>query len=184
MFVRSQKPRLTIDSPTMPPAATMVKLTPPNWVYRHYIPCYCKVYSFYSNLRAEDRVQIGELARRTGVTAKTIRFYEDTGLLPAPGRRSNGYRDYAENDEETLHFVVRARALGFSMSAIGELLALWQDRDRTSAEVKRLAETHIAALEARISDLESMRRTLTDLADRCHGDDRPNCPIIDRLATG
>ncbi|MEQ8664427.1 MAG: Cu(I)-responsive transcriptional regulator [Rhodospirillales bacterium] len=129
-------------------------------------------------------MQIGQLSKRAGVPAKTIRYYEQVGLLPRPARHENGYRDYGKQDEETLRFVVRARGLGFSIRDIADLLTLWHDRNRASAEVKRLAKDHIAELEARIRDLEAMRRTLTDLAERCHGDDRPDCPIIENLAAG
>ena len=127
------------------------------------------------------RMRIGELARATGVSAKTIRFYEEVGLLQAPPRRHNNYRDYGDVDVATLNFVQRARNLGFSIKDVERLLALWRDKDRASADVKAFAVRHIAEVEARIAELESIRDTLRTLAERCHGDDRPSCPILDDL---
>ena len=127
-------------------------------------------------------MQIGEVAARTGVSAKMIRHYEAIGLIPAPGRRDSNYRDYGHHDVHRLGFVRRARDLGFSIEDIRGLLRLWGDRDRSSADVKRLTETHIAELDAKIALLGDMRRTLAHLADACDGDDRPDCPIIDELA--
>jgi len=127
-------------------------------------------------------MNIGEAAARSGVPAKTIRYYEEVGLLPPPARADNGYRSYDDQAIEVLRFVQRSRKLGFSVKAIAGLLALWSDRDRASAEVKALASTHIAEVEARIAELQSIRDTLSHLVHRCHGDDRPNCPILDNLA--
>ena len=129
-------------------------------------------------------VTIGEAARLTGVSAKMIRYYEETGLLAPAGRTESGYRLYGEADLHALRFVRRARDLGFAMPEIVELLALWRDRSRASAGVKAVALAHVADLRRRIAELESMARTLGDLAQRCCGDDRPACPILDDLAAG
>ena len=129
-------------------------------------------------------MRIGEAAARSGVTAKTIRYYESVGLIPAATRTDGGYRDYDDNDVQTLRFVHRARGLGFSVREVGDLLALWRDRDRASADVKAVAARHVAAIERKIDELSAMRRTLGDLMARCHGDDRPECPILDDLAGG
>ena len=129
-------------------------------------------------------VSIGEAARASGVSAKMIRYYESIGLIAAPARSAAGYRFYDERDVQTLRFVRRARDLGFPVEDIARLLELWRDGARSSADVKRLAEEHIAALEERIAALQSMQRTLERLACACHGDDRPDCPILDDLAGG
>lgn len=129
-------------------------------------------------------MQIGEVARRTGISAKMIRHYESIGLIPLPDRRDSNYRDYGHHDLHRLGFVKRARELGFSMDEIRELLRLWGDRQRSSGEVKQLTESHIAALDAKIGLLKEMRSTLAALADACEGDDRPDCPIIAELAGG
>jgi len=125
---------------------------------------------------------IGDVARKSGVSAKMIRYYEQIGLIPPPGRTDSGYRVYAERDVHTLRFIRRARDLGFSVDQLSELLALWSDRHRASAEVKRIALEHIAELELKIQELQEMREALVHLAKHCHGDDRPDCPIIDDLA--
>ena len=125
---------------------------------------------------------IGEVARQTGVGAKAIRFYESIGLLPSPERGANGYRRYGPPDVERLRFVARARSLGFSVVDVSALLALWNDRGRESATVRNLALRHVAEIEQRISELQSIRATLLQLVDRCHGDARPDCPILDNLA--
>ncbi|MHC2000764.1 Cu(I)-responsive transcriptional regulator [Methylobacterium sp. CM6241] len=127
-------------------------------------------------------VTIGEAAKATGVSAKMIRYYEETGLLPPADRTASGYRLYAENDLHTLRFVRRSRDLGFSVEDFAGLLALWQDRGRASAQVKALAVHHLTDLRRRIAELEAMARTLTSLADHCSGDSRPDCPILDDLA--
>jgi Cu(I)-responsive transcriptional regulator len=128
-------------------------------------------------------LNIGEAARASGVTAKMIRHYESIGLLPAARRTASGYRVYDEQDVRVLQFIHRGRALGFSLEDIGELLALWQDKHRASADVRRLAEQHIDELERKIAELQSMKRTLQTLAHSCHGDQRSDCPILDDLAT-
>jgi Cu(I)-responsive transcriptional regulator len=129
-----------------------------------------------------DKMNIGGAAGVSGVTAKMIRHYEGIGLIPRPARTAAGYRLYGEADLHRLRFVKRARDLGFSMKEISGLLALWRDRRRKSAEVKKLALRHVADLERRIAELEAMRRALADLAGHCHGDDRPHCPILEDLA--
>ena len=125
---------------------------------------------------------IGEAAARSGVSAKMVRHYESLGLLPKVGRTDSGYRQYTGKEIHTLRFVRRARDLGFSMAEIAELLKLLQDRRRASANVKRIALTHVADLDRRMKELEAMKRTLERLADCCHGDQRPDCPILDDLA--
>lgn len=127
-------------------------------------------------------MNIGQAADRSGVPAKTIRYYESIGLIPEAGRTASGYRAYDRKDVETLRFVQRARSLGFSVRDVGNLLALWRDRSRASAEVKRVALDHIGEIERKIAELEAMRRTLLELTQRCHGDDRPDCPILEELA--
>ena len=129
-------------------------------------------------------MNISNAARTSGISPKTIRYYEEIGLIPVPDRRDNGYRDYGVNDVENLRFINRARKLGFPLKDIGNLLTLWHDSNRSSAEVKKLAESHIAALDDRIEEMMTVRRVLQDLSHRCHGDDRPECPIIDDLAAG
>ncbi len=124
-------------------------------------------------------MNIGTVAERSGVPAKTIRYYESIGLIPSADRRSNGYRAYTTVDMHTLNFVKRARSLGFSVDEVRDLLDLWRDRNRTSAAVKALATRHLDALERKIVEIQSMRRTLADLVERCRGDERPDCPILD-----
>ncbi|CAG1018560.1 HTH-type transcriptional regulator HmrR [Burkholderiaceae bacterium] len=130
-----------------------------------------------------ERFNIGEAAARSGVSAKMVRHYESLGLLPKVGRTDAGYRQYGEREVHTLRFIRRGRDLGFSMAEIGELLKLWQNRRRASADVKRIALAHVADLERRMAEMEAMKRTLKHLAHCCHGDDRPDCPIIDELAS-
>jgi Cu(I)-responsive transcriptional regulator len=127
-------------------------------------------------------VNIGTAARRSGITVKMIRYYESIGLIAPADRSAGNYRTYDARDINRLELIKRARGLGFSLEAIGQLLALWDDGSRASAEVKALVMSHIAELDARIAALKSMRRTLAHLAERCDGDDRPDCPIIDDLA--
>jgi MerR family copper efflux transcriptional regulator len=127
-------------------------------------------------------MRIGAVAERSGVAAKTIRYYEEVGLLAPAERAGNGYRQYDDKDVEILRFVQRARKLGFSLEDVKDLLALWQDRERASADVKAVAESHIAKVDRRIEELQSIRGTLMHLVDLCHGDDRPDCPILDNLA--
>ncbi|MET4633953.1 Cu(I)-responsive transcriptional regulator [Kaistia defluvii] len=127
-------------------------------------------------------MNIGEASAASGVSAKMIRYYEQIGLIPAALRTESGYRVYSTRDVETLRFIRRARDLGFSVEEMGTLLALWQDKARESADVKRVALQHVAEIEKRIHELEGMARTLRHLAGHCHGDERPDCPILDDLA--
>ncbi len=127
-------------------------------------------------------MNIGEAAKRSGVSAKMIRYYEQTDLISKAARSEAGYRHYSEADVNTLRFIRRARDLGFTVEQIAELLALWRDRSRASADVKRLALEHVAALDAKAAELQAMSLTLRELAKRCHGDDRPECPIVEDLA--
>jgi Cu(I)-responsive transcriptional regulator len=129
-------------------------------------------------------MNIGEAARDSGVSAKMIRYYESIGLLPRAQRTDSGYRLYRDADVHTLRFIRRARDLGFSMEQISALLALWREPGRASADVKKLAQTHIDELETRAAQLMAMSRTLRHLAEHCHGDQRPECPILDDLAEG
>ncbi len=128
-------------------------------------------------------MNIGQAAKASGVSAKMIRYYEETGLIPAAGRTASGYRDYSDTEVHMLRFIRRARDLGFAVAEIGELLELWRDETRQSAEVKRLAQGHIEALKKKIADLQDMEHTLTMLVSSCQGDHRPNCPILQRLET-
>ena len=129
-------------------------------------------------------MRIREAAARTGVPAETIRCYEKIGLMTEPPRTGGGYRDYPPADISTLSFIKRARDLGFSISDISSLLNLWRDQDRSSAQVKRLTEEHVAQVEQRIAELQTIRKTLIDLAQGCHGDERPECPILEDFAGG
>lgn len=126
-------------------------------------------------------MKIGDVARRTGVPAKTIRYYESIGLLPRPERAANGYRVYGEEALRTLSFVRHARQLGFPLDDVRALLGLWRDRSRPSREVKALALRRIADVDARIAELQRLRDELAHLAEACHGDERPECPILDAL---
>jgi MerR family transcriptional regulator, copper efflux regulator len=126
---------------------------------------------------------IGQAAAESGVTAKMIRHYETVGLLKKARRTLAGYRLYDEADVHNLRFIRRARDLGFSIAEIQQLLGLWQNRRRASADVRRIAQGHIAALDLKIAELEGMRRTLEHLVHDCHGDERPDCPILDDLAS-
>ena len=127
-------------------------------------------------------MNIGEAAKASGINAKLIRYYESIGLIPEAGRTASGYRVYTPNDVNVLRFIKRARTLGFGIERIQTLVGLWQDRSRSSAEVKRIALDHVAELEAKIADLRAMSDTLKHLAHACHGDDRPDCPILRDLA--
>ncbi len=127
-------------------------------------------------------VAIGEAARRAGVSARMVRHYEAQGLLPPMHRTDGGYRQYAESDVHALRFIRRARDLGFSMEEIATLLGLWQDKSRASSQVKDIAQRHIEVLTERIAAMQAMQRTLQTLVHCCHGDDRPDCPILDDLA--
>ncbi|WKN22923.1 Cu(I)-responsive transcriptional regulator [Azotobacter vinelandii] len=129
-------------------------------------------------------MNIGQAAKHSGLSAKMIRHYEAIGLIAPAGRGANGYRHYTEADLQRLAFIRRSRDLGFSLAEVGRLLGLWENSQRTSAEVKALACAHIEALERRIDELASLRDTLRNLVDHCRGDERPDCPIIRELETG
>jgi Cu(I)-responsive transcriptional regulator len=127
-------------------------------------------------------MHIGEAAARSGVVAKTIRYYESVGLLAKAHRTPNGYRDYNDSDVETLRFVSRARTLGFSVQKVGELLSLYRDRKRASSDVRAIALSRIADIDRKVTELQAMRATLHQLTDSCHGDERPECPILVELS--
>ena len=127
-------------------------------------------------------VTIGEAARFSGVSAKMVRHYESLGLLARVSRTDSGYRIYNEADVRTLQFIKRGRDLGFSIAEIAELVGLWNNRRRASASVKRIAQKHVSELAQRIDAMQAMQRTLASLLDHCHGDELPDCPILDDLA--
>jgi Cu(I)-responsive transcriptional regulator len=127
-------------------------------------------------------MNIGEASRQSGVTAKMIRHYEALDLIRPATRTAANYRVYDDKEVHTLRFIRRARDLGFSMKEIQQLLELWQDRRRASGDVRRIAKAHITALDQKIRELQAMRRTLEKLVHSCHGDERPDCPILEDLA--
>ncbi len=129
-------------------------------------------------------MNIGEAAKASGVSAKMIRYYESTGLIPAAGRTGSGYRVYSDTEVQMLRFIRRSRDLGFPVEKIEELLALWRDRSRQSSDVKRLAQEQINGLERKIGEMQAMMETLQQLADACCGDHRPDCPILADLGNG
>ncbi|MBF8668614.1 Cu(I)-responsive transcriptional regulator [Pseudomonas putida] len=129
-------------------------------------------------------MNIGQAARRSGLSTKMIRYYESIGLLKPATRSDSGYRLYQAEDLHSLAFIKRSRDLGFSLEEVGKLLTLWQDRQRASADVKALATQHIAELNRRIEELVSLRDTLGELVSHCQGDERPDCPILKDLANG
>ena len=132
-------------------------------------------------MQANGQLTIGRVAALSGVPPKTIRFYEETGIIASADRNENRYRTYSEADVQTLRFIAHARNLGFSLKDVGELLSLYRDRKRASKDVRRLALAHLSDLDRRIADLMAIRKTIADLANRCRGDDRPECPIIEEL---
>ena len=129
-------------------------------------------------------MNIGEAATASGVSAKMIRYYESIDLISNVARTDAGYRVYSESDVHALRFIRRARDLGFSVNQMANLLALWGDRSRASADVKRIALEHVAELERKMREIRDMSRTLRHLAEHCQGDDRPHCPIIEDLSSG
>ena len=135
-----------------------------------------------ADARRAGLMNIGDAARASGASAKMIRHYETLGLLKRTRRSLGGYRLYDDTDVHTLRFIRRARDLGFSMADITRLLGLWQDRRRASAAVRRIAQAHISDLDRRIAEMQDLRRTLEHLVHHCHGDQRPECPILDDLA--
>lgn len=126
-------------------------------------------------------MNISDVSAQSGLPAKTIRYYEDIGLV-RPDRSANGYRSFDDSDVHKLAFLARARSLGFTIEDCRALLALYEDRGRASADVKHVAEDHLASIDRKIRELQAMHATLTDLVRRCHGDDRPDCPILEDLA--
>ncbi|NIC06860.1 Cu(I)-responsive transcriptional regulator [Billgrantia bachuensis] len=127
-------------------------------------------------------MNIGQAAKASGISGKMIRYYESIGLISPVKRTESGYRIFSEKDVHALRFISRARDLGFSVEQMGNLLALWQDRHRASADVKAVAQAHIGELDLKIKKLQDMRQTLEHLVDHCHGDERPDCPILSGLA--
>lgn len=127
-------------------------------------------------------MNISKVSKLTGVTAKTIRYYESINLMPEPARAPNGYRDYSDKDVDILKFIQSARKMGFPLKDVGNLLELWQDKKRASRDVRDLAKRHIEEVETRIQELQGIRDTLKNLVDCCHGDDRPDCPILNNFA--
>jgi Cu(I)-responsive transcriptional regulator len=132
-------------------------------------------------MTTSEVMTIGEAAARSSVAPKTIRFYEEAGIIKPAVRSENRYRMYSDADVQTLRFVQRARTLGFSLKDVAELLELYRDRKRASREVKKLAIQHVAELDRKIMEMTAIRNTLAALADRCHGNQRPECPILDKL---
>jgi MerR family copper efflux transcriptional regulator/MerR family gold-responsive transcriptional activator of gol and ges genes len=129
----------------------------------------------------ENKMNIGELSKETGVSTKLIRHYEEIGLIPKAARSTSGYRKYSDNDVYVLRFIKRGRNLGFPMKEIKQLLGLWRNKGRSSKDVKALALSHLKNLDRKIHELQEMAETLRHLAKNCHGDNRPGCPIIDSL---
>lgn len=129
-------------------------------------------------------MNIGQVAKHSGVSAKTIRYYESIGLIPEASRTESGYRTYSDKDVETLRFIHHSRNLGFSVKDVSLLLDLWRNQKRASADVKALALSHIAEVDRKIGELQKIRDTLIHLTRRCHGDSRPDCPILKELAGG
>ncbi|MDO9002577.1 MAG: Cu(I)-responsive transcriptional regulator [Aquabacterium sp.] len=127
-------------------------------------------------------LNIGQAAALSGVSAKMVRYYESLGLLPKVARTQAGYRQYGEREVHTLRFIKHSRQLGFGMAEVAELLKLWQNRKRSSADVKRIALAHVADLDRRMREMAEMKHTLERLAQCCHGDSRPDCPILEELA--
>lgn len=131
--------------------------------------------------KPQGLLSIGEAATHSGVPAKTIRFYEEAGIIKPAQRGDNGYRVYGDGDVQTLRFIHRSRALGFSLKDVAELLELYRNRERASREVKKLALQHVAALDRKIAEMTNVRNTIAALAEKCHGNHRPECPILDEL---
>jgi MerR family transcriptional regulator, copper efflux regulator len=126
-------------------------------------------------------MNVSQAAERSNLPPKTLRYYEEIGLI-APGRSANGYRDYSDDDVHRLAFLQRARSLGFSIEDCRQLMSLYRDRDRASQDVREIAVAHVEAIEGKIAELQSMRKTLQRLVHACHGDQRPDCPILDDMA--
>ncbi len=131
-----------------------------------------------------NAMMIGEVAHLSGVPSKTIRYYESVGLIRPASRRDNNYRTYDHQDVEFLRFIQRARSLGFSLQEVHQLIALYRDRKRSSRDVKRLALRHVDDLNHKIGELTKIRNVILELANKCRGDERPECPILDKLGSG
>lgn len=129
-------------------------------------------------------MNIGEAARLSGLPAKTIRYYEETGLIAPAARAENGYRDYTETDVHKMRFVRHARGLGFSVEVCSQLLGLYEDKGRKSADVKAIAQEHLSEVDDKIKELQELRSTLSHLVEHCHGDNKPDCPILEGIAEG
>ena len=127
-------------------------------------------------------MNIGTAAKKSGIPAKTIRYYESIGLIPPAHRTDSGYRSFGQMDIDTLYFIQRARSLGFSVKDVARLLDLWRDRTRASGDVKALAMHHAEEIDRKIAELQATRDTLGHLAEQCHGDSRPDCPILEGIA--
>lgn len=136
-----------------------------------------------TNTSGNEHFNIGEAARRSDVSAKMARHYESLGLLPTINRTDSGYRQYTDKEVHTLRFIKRSRSLGFSMLEIAELLKLWQNQRRSSADVRKIAVRHVQDLNQRIVEMQTMKRTLEHLVDCCKGNLRPDCPILDELGS-
>lgn len=126
-------------------------------------------------------MNIGEVSKKSGMSSKMIRKYEESGIIPKAKRNDSGYRQYSFNDIHTFIFIKKSRSLGFSMADIKELLSLWRNKKRTSSSVKKITEKHIEKLATKASEIEIILKTLRDLNENCNGDNRPDCPIIDSL---
>lgn len=126
-------------------------------------------------------MNIGEVSKLSDVNSKMIRRYEEMGIIPKAGRSLSGYRTYSEKDVHILKFVKRSRELGFSMKDIKQLVGLWRNKSRPSSQVKSIATKHVQELEQKLMEIQSMLKTLKNLTDNCHGDNRPDCPILDEL---
>ena len=137
-----------------------------------------------TNASNGEHFNIGEAARRSDVSTKMVRHYESLGLLPTINRTDAGYRQYTDKEVHTLRFVKRSRSLGFSMLEIAELLKLWQNQERSSSDVRKIAVKHVKDLNQRIDEMQEMKRTLEHLVHSCHGNHRPDCPILDELENG
>jgi len=148
------------------------------------LPVTGTIYRGYRNEEGDSGMNIGEAARRSGLPAKTIRYYEETGLIAPVARAENGYRHYSDTDVHKLRFVGHARRLGFSVGVCSQLLSLYENNKRHSGDVKVIAEEHLSHVEAKIKELKELRSTLSHLIDHCHGDNRPNCPILEGIAEG
>jgi MerR family copper efflux transcriptional regulator len=132
-------------------------------------------------MQSNGQLTIGQVAALSGLPAKTIRYYEEAGVIASADRNANSYRTYSEADVQTLRFIAHARKLGFSLKDVGDLLSLYRNRERASKDVRKLALGYLSELKRKIAEMQSIHDAVADLAERCHGDDRPECPIIAEL---